>query len=44
MLVSTDTGCASISPRASLVGIPEGITSSAVRFKMSVMCAGNKNW
>ena len=39
MLVSTVTGCAFISP---LVGIPVGITSSAVRFKMSVICAGNK--
>ena len=42
MPVSTVTGCVFISPCASLVGIPAGITSSAVRFKMSVICAGNK--
>ena len=42
MLVSTVTVCVFISPCASLVGIPAGITGSAVRFKMYVICAGNK--
>ena len=33
ILVSTITGCVSISSFASLVGIPTGITSSAVGLK-----------
>ena len=38
--VSTITGCDSISAFSSLVGIPVGITSSAIGLKICVMTAG----
>ena len=34
ILASTKTGCISISAFASLIGIPTGITSSAIRLKI----------
>ena len=42
ILVSTITGCVSISSFASLVGILVGIASSAKRLKICVITAGNK--
>ena len=42
ILVSTITGCVSISAFASLVGIPIGITSSAVGLQICVITAGIK--
>ena len=44
ILISTVTGCVSISASASLVGIPIGITSSAKGFKMYVIAAGIKKY
>ena len=41
-VISTITGCVPISDFASLVGIPIGITSSAIGLKMCVMTAGIK--
>ena len=41
--VSTITGCFSISAFASLVGIPIGITSSAIVLKICIITAGIKN-
>ena len=41
-LPSTITGCVSICPSASLVGIPVGISSSAVGIKICVITAGSK--
>ena len=43
-LASTITGCVSISAFASLVGIPIGITSSAIGFKICGITAGIKNY
>ena len=43
ILISTVTGCASISSFASLVGSPIGITSFAIRLKICVIPAGIKN-
>ena len=40
ILSSTVTGCISISAFASLVGIPIGITSSAIGLKSCVITAG----
>ena len=42
ILVSTVTGCASISAFASLVCVPVGITSSAVGIKICATTAGIK--
>ena len=42
ILISTGTGCLSISAFASLVGIPIGITSSAIGSKICVLTAGIK--
>ena len=42
ILASTITGCVSISAFASLVGIPIGITSSAIRLKICAVNAGIK--
>ena len=42
ILVSTVSGCVSISTFASLVGIPIGITSSVIGLKMCVITAGIK--
>ena len=39
-LVSTVTGCVSISDFSSLVGIPVGIASSALGLKVCVITAG----
>ena len=44
ILVSTVTGCVSISAFASLVTIPEIITSSAVGIKIFTINAGIKNY
>ena len=43
ILGSTITGCVSISVFASLVGIPLGITSSAIRLKVCTITAAMKN-
>ena len=40
IVLSTITGCVSISAFASLVGIPIGITSSVIGLKISVITAG----
>ena len=40
VLASTITGCVSISAFASLVGIPIGITSSAIGLKICAVAAG----
>ena len=42
ILISTITGCVSISTFASLVGIPIGITSSATGLKIGAITAGIK--
>ena len=42
ILVSTITGCISFSAFASLLGIPIGITSSAIGIKICEMTAGVK--
>ena len=44
ILASTITGCISISTFASLIGIPIGITSSAIGLKICVITAGIKNY
>ena len=44
ILVSTVTGCVSISAFASLVGVPVGITSSAVWIKICAIIAGIKKY
>ena len=44
ILVSTITGCISISHFASLCGIPIGITSSAIGLKICVIAAGIKKY
>ena len=44
ILVSRLTGCVSISAFASLVGISEGITSSAIRLEICVITAGIKKY
>ena len=44
VLVSTVTGCVSISAFASLVCIPVGITSSAVELKICAVTAGIKKY
>ena len=43
ILASTITGCISISPFASLIGIPLGITNSAIGLKICAIAAGIKN-
>ena len=43
ILGSTITGCISISAFASLVGIPIGITSSAIELKICTITAAIKN-
>ena len=43
ILVSTVTGCVSISAFASFVCVPVAITSSAVGIKISAITAGVKN-
>ena len=42
ILASTITGCISISPFASLIGIPIGITSSAIGLKIYAINAGKE--
>ena len=44
MLASTITGCISISSFASLLGIPRGITSSAIGLKICAVTAGIKKY
>ena len=44
IVISTITGCVSISAFASLVGIPIGITSSATGLKVRVITAGIKKY
>ena len=44
ILASTVTGSISISAFASLVGIPIGITSSAIRLKICAITAGIKKY
>ena len=44
ILVSSVTGCVSVSVFSSLVGIPVGISSSAVEFKICVITEGIKNY
>ena len=44
ILVSTDTGCVSLSAFTSLVAILVGITSSAVGIKISAITAGIKKY
>ena len=44
IVISTITGCVSISAFASLVGIPIGITSSAIGWKFCAITAGIKNY
>ena len=44
ILVSTVAGCVSISTFTSLVGIPIGITSSAIRLKICVIISGIKKY
>ena len=44
IVASTITGCVSISAFASLVGIPIGITSSAIGLKICVVTAGIKKY
>ena len=43
-LASTITGCVSISDFALLLGIPIGISSSAIRLKVCVIAAGIKKY
>ena len=42
IVISTITGCVSIFAFASLVGIPQGIASSAIRLKSYVITGGIK--
>ena len=44
ILASTITGCISISPFTSLIGIPIGITSSAMELKIWAITAGIKRY
>ena len=44
ILISTVTGCVCISSFASLVGMPIGITSSALRLKVCVITVGMKKY
>ena len=44
ILASTVTGCVSISAFASLVGIPIGITSSAIELKICVITAAIRKY
>ena len=44
ILASTITGCISISAFASLIGIPIGITSSAIGLKICAIAAGIKKY
>ena len=44
ILISTVTGCVCISSFASLVGMPIGITSSALRLKVCVKTVGMKKY
>ena len=44
ILASTVTGCISISAFASLLGIPIGITSSAIRLKSCTIAIGIKKY
>ena len=44
IVISTITGCVSISALASLVGIPIGITSSAIGLKICVITEGIKKY
>ena len=44
IVISTITGCVSISAFASLVGIPIGITSSAIGLKICVANVGIKKY
>ena len=44
VLISTVNGCVSIFGFASLVGIPMGITSTAVELKIYVITAGIKKY
>ena len=44
LTVSTVPGCISISPFASLIGIPIGITGSALGLKICVINAGTKKY
>ena len=44
IFISAVSGCVSISPFGSLVGIPVGITSSAVGLKIFVISSGIKNY
>ena len=44
ILVSTITGFISISVFSSLIGIPIGITSSGIRFKICIITAGIKKY
>ena len=44
IVISTITGCVSISAFASLVGIAIGITSSAIELKICVITAGIKKY
>ena len=44
ILASTITGCISISAFASLLGIPVGITSSAIWLKICAIAAGIKKY
>ena len=44
IVIFTITGCVSISVFASLIGIPIGITSSAIGLKICVITAGIKNY
>ena len=44
ILASTITGCASISAFAALIGIPIGLTSSAIGLNICVITAGIKKY
>ena len=44
ILASTITGCISVSAFASLIGIPIGITSSAIGLKVCAITAGIKKY
>ena len=44
ILISTITGCVSISSYTSSVSIPIGIASFAIRLKICVITAGIKNY
>ena len=44
ILASTINGCISVSVSASLLGIPIGITSSAIQLKICAIAAGIKKY